>query len=103
MDKLSRVTPATLDVLEALLGSSDSVWGLRIVTLTGRPAGSVYPILERLERTGWVESAWEDDPQRSGPRRRLYRLTADGAEAARALVVRAVSPRPTFRPKAAGA
>ncbi len=103
MEKLARVTAATLDVLEALLDAPDSVWGLRIVTLTGRPAGSVYPILERLERAGWAESEWEDDPARSGPRRRLYRLTAGGAEAARALLAHAASPRPSFRPKAAGA
>lgn len=84
MEPLSRLTPATLDVLDALLDAPDPVWGLRIVKRTGRPAGSVYPILERLERAGWVESEWEDDPDRSGPRRRLYRLGADGTEAARA-------------------
>jgi len=83
MDALSRMTPATADVLDALL-SSGSVWGLRIVKTTGRPAGSVYPILERLERAGWVASVWEDDPARSGPRRRLYELTTDGRAAAQA-------------------
>lgn len=103
MEPLSRLTPATLDVLSALLGEPDSIWGLRIVGLTSRPAGSVYPILERLERAGWVESEWEDDPGRSGPRRRLYRLTADGAEAARAAVARTGAPRPAMRPGMAGA
>lgn len=107
MQPLTRITPATIDVLNALLGEPDSIWGLRIVGLTGRPAGSVYPILERLERAGWVESEWEDDPSRSGPRRRLYRLTADGAEAARATTARAAAgrdaARPVLRPKAAGA
>lgn len=103
MEPLSRLTPATLDVLTTLLGESDRVWGLRIVGLTSRPAGSVYPILERLERAGWVDSEWEDDPERSGPRRRLYRLTADGVEAARAAVSRVSAPRPVLRPKAVGA
>ncbi|MGB3911198.1 MAG: helix-turn-helix transcriptional regulator [Pseudolysinimonas sp.] len=103
MEPLSRITPATLDVLSALVGEPDRIWGLRIVGLTGRPAGSVYPILERLERAGWVDSVWEDDPARSGPRRRLYRLTADGAEAARATTARARAPQATFRPTAAGA
>lgn len=103
MEPLSRLTPATLDVLGALLGETDALWGLRIVGATGRPAGSVYPILERLERAGWVASQWEDDPGRPGPRRRLYRLTTDGAEAARAAVSRASAPRATFRPTAAGA
>ena len=103
MQKLSRMTPATLDVLATLLAEGDSTWGLRIVALTERPAGSVYPILERLERAAWVESEWEENPERSGPRRRFYRLTPDGAEAARAAVNRALAPRPTLRPKAAGA
>ena len=84
---LGRVTPATLDVLEALLDAVDPVWGLRLVKATGRPAGSVYPILERLERAGWVKSAWDEYDSRSGPRRRLYRVTAEGAAQARELLV----------------
>lgn len=89
MDPLRRVTPATTDVLASLLAARDPVWGLRIIGESGRPAGSVYPILERLERSGWVESAWEESSERRGPRRRLYRLTADGAVAAAEVVARA--------------
>lgn len=89
MEPLSRLTPATADVLAALLAAGEPLWGLRIVHATERPAGSVYPILERLERAGWVSSAWEDDPARPGPRRRLYVLTADGVPAAREAVARA--------------
>ena len=86
MDQLSRVTPATVDVLAALQESSDPVWGLAIIKTSGRPAGSVYPILERLERSGWVTSEWADEPDRTGPRRRYYELTEGGARAARPLV-----------------
>jgi PadR family transcriptional regulator, regulatory protein PadR len=86
VDPLARITPATVDVLRALLAESSPSWGLLVVKRTGRPAGSVYPILERLERSGWVTSAWEDDPARPGPRRRLYELTHDGADAAQAVV-----------------
>lgn len=89
MEPLSRVTGATLDVLDVLVAERTGIWGLRIVKATGRPAGSVYPILERLERAGWVTSVWEDDLARSGPRRRLYELTADGAVAARAALAAA--------------
>ena len=78
-----RVTPATVDVLAALQESSGPIWGLAIIKTSGRPAGSVYPMLDRLERSGWVTSAWEDEPDRSGPRRRYYELTEGGARAAR--------------------
>jgi PadR family transcriptional regulator PadR len=88
MIPLARITPATVDVLRVLLDDSSSVWGMLVIKRTGRPAGSVYPILERLEGAGWVSSSWEADTERSGPRRRLYELTGDGAEAARAAVQR---------------
>jgi len=104
MEPLSRLTPATADVLAALLDAGEPTWGLRVVRATDRPAGSVYPILERLERAGWVASAWEDDPERPGPRRRLYELTADGVPAARAAVTRALNSRPrAAAPRPAGA
>ena len=79
---LPRITPATADVLAGLLAASSPIWGLRLVKSSGRPPGSVYPILERLESLGWVQSAWEDDTSRPGPRRRLYELTKGGAAAA---------------------
>lgn len=94
MEPLPRTTAATADVLAALLAASGAVWGLRIVKATGRPAGSVYPILERLERLGWVSSQWEADSERTGPRRRLYELTGEGAAAAPAVVRRALRTRP---------
>ena len=87
MEPLSRITAATVDVLVGLLdGGSDGTWGLEVIKKSGRPPGTVYPILGRLERAGWVESRWEDDDARPGPRRRLYQLTPDGAHAARAAV-----------------
>jgi PadR family transcriptional regulator, regulatory protein PadR len=85
MEPLTRITPATIDVLSVLL-TDGQCWGLRVIKESGRPAGSVYPILERLETSGWVKSSWEDDPQRNGPRRRYYELTEGGLPAARAAV-----------------
>ncbi|GAB3415412.1 helix-turn-helix transcriptional regulator [Flindersiella endophytica] len=110
MHPLTRITGATLDVLEVLLtwaaGDGDGaggVWGLEIVKRTGRPTGSVYPILDRLERAGWLTSEWEDETVRRGARRRLYRLTAQGAtEAARTLAERRPSrASPATKPLAA--
>jgi PadR family transcriptional regulator PadR len=39
------------------------------------PEGTVYPALHRLERAGLLESGWSD---RSGRRRRVYKLTRRG-------------------------
>lgn len=84
---LSRVTDATLDVLEALMGPDEELYGLKIAQNAGRKVGSVYPILARLEETGWVDSSWEREERgERGPRRRFYRFTLEGLDAARALL-----------------
>jgi PadR family transcriptional regulator PadR len=41
--------------------------------------GTLYPLLARLRKQGWVETSWT--PSESGPPRRYYTLTADGAAA----------------------
>ncbi|MGL3199402.1 MULTISPECIES: helix-turn-helix transcriptional regulator [Curtobacterium] len=86
MEPIRRVTAPTLDVLDALLAADGPTWGLLVIKATGRQAGTVYPILERLEQLDWIRSSWDDDAERSGPRRRLYEFTGDGAVAARELV-----------------
>lgn len=98
MEPLGRIGKATVDVLAVLLDSDQPRWGLEIIKLTGRPSGSVYPLLDRLERAGWVTSSWDDDSDRRGPRRRMYRLTADGAAEARRVCARAAAkPAPARR------
>jgi transcriptional regulator len=42
----------------------------------GFTLASLYPMLYRLERRGWLKSAWEET--HSGRRRRRYRITAAG-------------------------
>jgi DNA-binding PadR family transcriptional regulator len=73
-------------VLAEMLGDpSESRYGLDICESTGLPSGTIYPILARLERVGWVESDWEDPEAHIAegrPRRRYYRLTREGAECA---------------------
>lgn len=73
-----RKTPALLAITEQLLAHHGPVWGLRLVKESGFPTGTVYPLLERLERAGHLSSSWDDDPTRRGPRRRLYTLTPSG-------------------------
>lgn len=41
--------------------------------------GTVYPLLSRLRRDGWVASTWVESP--SGPPRRYYEVTPDGRKA----------------------
>jgi PadR family transcriptional regulator, regulatory protein PadR len=110
MEKLSRITPAILDVLRVLMApSEESCHGFAIAKDVRRPTGSVYPILARLERAGWVESSWElEQPQDGRPRRRLYHLTPEGLQEARAaLAARAAgsarkAPRPGLALRSAG-
>lgn len=87
MQRLSRVTPAMLDVLEVLVSAEGDPHGFAIAERAGRPTGSVYPILARLEEAGWLTSYWEDaHPQLGRPRRRFYSLRQDGLTAARVVL-----------------
>jgi PadR family transcriptional regulator PadR len=56
---------------------------------TGVKSGSLYPILDRLQRLGWIESKDEqiDEHLVGRPKRRLYSLTDYGRkEGVKALV-----------------
>jgi PadR family transcriptional regulator, regulatory protein PadR len=80
-----RTTFQTLQVLKVLLEEPAARhYGLEIAKQADLPTGTIYPILARLERAGWVTSDWEvAEPAAVGrPRRRFYRLSADGAEQA---------------------
>jgi DNA-binding PadR family transcriptional regulator len=80
------MTTSVLKVVAALLADPAAErYGLQLMQATHLPSGTLYPILVRLERAGWVESRWEQtDPAAEGrPTRRYYRLTADGAVEAR--------------------
>lgn len=59
-------------------------YGLDLADSTGLATGSLYPILSRLVRAGWLADEWEDiDPTVEGrPRRRFYRLTGEALLAA---------------------
>jgi PadR family transcriptional regulator len=58
--------------------------GFDIMDATRLPSGTVYPILGRLERDGYVRSRWEAQTTASRekrPPRRYYEVTAAGAKA----------------------
>jgi PadR family transcriptional regulator, regulatory protein PadR len=91
-----RMTLQTQMVLRALLQDpTRDCYGLEVATEVGLPAGTVYPILARLEKAGWVRSAWEDPGLHTAegrPRRRFYRIDPGGAEEARDALARAYRP-----------
>ena len=58
--------------------------GFDIMDETGLPSGTVYPILGRLERDGYVRSRWEAQTtaaREKRPPRRYYEVTASGVRA----------------------
>jgi PadR family transcriptional regulator, regulatory protein PadR len=53
----------------------------RLIEMRSRGAlhfhvASLYPLLYRLEKRGWIQGRWVEKPNQR--RRRYYRLTADG-------------------------
>lgn len=80
------MSPGLATVVRVLLDAGAAqVYGYEMMKATGFGSGKLYPILNRLERAGWVEAEFEDgDPAVLGrPRRRWYRLAGDAVEAAR--------------------
>ena len=57
-------------VIEHLRAASGGVFDL--------PEGTVYPVLHRLERAGYLRSRWAKG---AGPKRRVYTLTSRGRRA----------------------
>jgi PadR family transcriptional regulator len=93
-----RMTIQTQMILKALLRDPARVlYGLELAQETGLLPGTAYPILMRLENERWVTSWWEDiSPEAEGrPRRRYYRLTANGAVQASAAIAAARRPSRT--------
>jgi PadR family transcriptional regulator PadR len=93
VEPLARLGRATIEVLGILVESDEPRWGLELIKMTGRPSGTVYPLLDRLERAGWVVSHWDELATRPGPRRRVYTLTPDGMAGAREALRKAAGRR----------
>ncbi|MFJ4579892.1 PadR family transcriptional regulator [Streptomyces echinatus] len=81
-----RVTTTVAKTLAAFLNEPDAPqYGMALMDQTGLASGTLYPILMRLQREGWLEASIEDiDPAVEGrPRRKNYVLTQTGRSAAR--------------------
>jgi PadR family transcriptional regulator, regulatory protein PadR len=77
-----RLSHQTLRVLRVFLDcpQHQGLSGSDMAKQTDLLSGTIYPILARLERSGWLSSKWEKlNPREAGrPRKRLYRLTGIG-------------------------
>lgn len=58
------------------------VFGLELIEAIQLPAGTIYPILTRLEDAGWIEGEWESLERKDAGRRRrkYYKLTKEGKQ-----------------------
>jgi PadR family transcriptional regulator PadR len=62
----------------------DEAYGAEIVDRLGEypglaiSAGTAYPLLSRLKKSGLITSVWQESPV--GPPRKYYRLSAEGEE-----------------------
>lgn len=102
---MPKMTQQTRDVLAEFLKDPDAeLYGLQVAEATALGRGTAYPILERLEEEGWLESRREGHrgepdyvPRKGGgPPRRYYCLTAYG----KALAPQEVGPNgPGRRPR----
>ena len=103
MPRRPNASPQTEQVLAVLLADLEG-WrhGYDLSRETDLRSGTLYPILMRLERQGWLEARWEDSPAPGKPRRHLYRLSAAGAREARAIFARERSHLRAVRPAKAG-
>lgn len=80
-----RLTTTVARVLQVFLDDvTEPRYGFDLMQVLELPSGTLYPILARLERAGWIVGRREDaDPAEVGrSARRMYLLTPDGAELA---------------------
>ncbi len=94
------ITPKMAMVLKVFLEApGQSRYGFELMKLTGIASGSLYPMLARLERAGWLTRGKEDiDPHAAGrPARTNYTITGAAVTAAR-IQLAALSEQ--FRPPA---
>lgn len=79
------LTPRMADVIRPFLQNpAERRYGFALMHATGLPSGTLYPILAKFERHGWLTVGTEDiDPKKEGrPARRFYVITAQAWAAA---------------------
>lgn len=70
----------------AILLEAGRQWshGYDLARQAGVKSGTLYPLLIRLEAQGYLEAEWQQPAEGGRPPRHAYRLTASGAQLARA-------------------
>lgn len=82
---LTQLRRGVLEFCVLSLLSDDELYGFDLVRRLGAldgmvtSEGTIYPLLSRLRREGWVDTSWRESA--SGPPRRYYSLTPTGRRA----------------------
>ena len=76
--KLTAPVTRVMDLLVTSARSGEQMWGLRVCECAGLGPGTVYPVLQRLQRAGRVTSYMERAKPSGRPPRRYYEVTATG-------------------------
>jgi len=71
--------------LLAILLEARGEWrhGYDLARMAGIKSGTLYPLLIRLEKQGFLEAEWQAPVEEGRPPRHAYRLTASGVALAR--------------------
>lgn len=85
MKRAPRLTQPSLRILKLFIDDPSPRAGSDVMGALGLASGTLYPIVARFVKCGWLTGKWEaGPPQRLGrPRRRYYTLTQAGRQGAR--------------------
>lgn len=79
MTRQRSLSPAARRVLEVLSRSGRQGWhGYDLCREAQLKSGTLYPLLVRLERQGFLQAEWAPSETAGRPARHVYRLTAEG-------------------------
>lgn len=82
---VSQIRKGVVEIVVLGLLSRERMYGSQLVEELSAhrelaiSAGTVYPLLSRLRKSGLIESTWVESPV--GPPRKYYALTVDGERA----------------------
>jgi PadR family transcriptional regulator, regulatory protein PadR len=82
---LSQLRRGVLEYCVLALLARERLYGFDLVRRLGQveglvtSEGTIYPLLSRVRRDGWVSTSWVESE--TGPPRRYYAITSDGEQA----------------------